>query len=76
MDKPTLREAVNRFCLACKSNDVWAIGNCETEDCQLHPVRPNQALKGKQPLDYDLEELQQSALDALHLVGLKGKPYV
>lgn len=77
MDKPpTLRDCVTQFCLECKENDIWAIGNCAKEECPLHPVRPNKSLIGKQPDDYDLDELQQSVLDALNFTGLKEKPYV
>ncbi len=73
---PTLRDCVTQFCLWCKNHDVWAIGNCAKEECPLHPVRPNKSLMGKQQDDYDLDELQQSVLDALNFTGLKEKPYV
>ena len=76
MEKPTIRQCVTNFCLQCKNQDVWAIGNCAKEECPLHPVRPNKVLLGKTPDDYDLDELQQSVLDALHFTGLKEKPYV
>lgn len=73
---PTLRDCVTRFCLDCKSHDIWEIGNCANVECPLYPVRPNRSLKGKSPEDYDLDELQQSVLDALEFTGLKEKPYV
>lgn len=69
--KPTLREAINTFCLQCQQENIWAIGNCAKQDCALHPVRSNQALLGKQEDDYDEEEVRQEVLDALHFHGLK-----
>ncbi len=68
--KPTLREAVNNFCLKCQHNDVWAIGNCSNTECELHKVRPNQSLFGKWSEDYDADEVKQEVLDALHFTGL------
>lgn len=73
---PSAQSCINRFCLSCRNHDIWAVGNCEKTECSLYPVRPNRSLKGKSPEDYDLDELQQSVLDALEFTGLKEKPYV
>ncbi len=72
----SLRNAINAFCLECRHDDVFAIGNCENTECKLHAVRPNQVLHGKVQESYDLSELKQSALDALQFTGLKEKSYV
>jgi hypothetical protein len=69
--KPTLREAINTFCLQCKQQDVWAVGNCTKTECALYLVRPNQVLLGKSEDDYDQEEVRQEVLDALQFSGLK-----
>ncbi len=76
MKKRTAQDCLNTFCLQCKDHDLFAIGNCAKEECPLHPLRPNRSLKGKCYDDYDLDELQQSVLDALEFTGLKEKPYV
>ncbi len=72
----SLRKAINAFCLECRHDDVFAVGNCEKTECKLHSVRPNQVLQGKVQESYDLSELKQSALDALQFTGLKEKSYV
>lgn len=69
--KPTLREAINTFCLNCQNNNVWSVGNCAKTNCALHSVRPNQLLLGKHEDDYDEEEVRQEVLDALQFNGLK-----
>ena len=74
--KPSLRYCIDLFCLQCKSHDPWAVGNCDRVECSLHPVRPNQALLGKQPTDYVESEVKQEVLDALHFKGLKEFRYV
>lgn len=76
MKKLTAQDCINAFCLTCKDHDLFAIGNCAKDDCPLHPLRPNRSLKGKSLDDYDLDELQQSVLDALDFTGLKEKSHV
>jgi len=76
MKKLNAQDCLTAFCLQCKDHDLFAIGNCAKEECPLYPLRPNRSLKGKSPEDYDLDELQQSVLDALEFTGLKDKPYV
>ena len=69
--KPTHVQCVRLFCMNCKQQNEWEVANCENETCHLHPVRPNQGLKGKSPEDYDLDELEQQILDNLNFKGLK-----
>lgn len=69
--KPTHVQCVRLFCMNCKQQNEWEVANCENEACHLHPVRPNQGLKGKSPEDYDLDELEQQILDNLNFKGLK-----
>ncbi len=71
--KPTLRQCIDRFCLNCKSNDVYAVGNCAKEECALWSVRPNQSLLGQSDEDDDPEETKQEILDALEFHGLTEK---
>ena len=69
--KPSLRQAVDQFCLRCRDQDVFAIANCETFECPLHPVRSNQALCGKVMEDFDTDTLVQSVEDALDFPSLQ-----
>ncbi len=64
-------QCVHNFCMICQSQDAWKVGNCEKTECALHSVRPNQGLMGKQPTDYDLDEIEQQVLDNLNFQGLK-----
>ena len=63
----TIRQAVDEFCLQCRGNDPFAVGNCERESCPLWPVRPNRSLQGLTPLDFDCDDATQEVLDALDL---------
>lgn len=69
--KPTPIQCIRLFCLRCKHDNEWLVANCKDERCFLHPVRPNQGLQGKNPEDYDLDELSQQVLDNLNFKGLK-----
>ena len=71
MKKPTLRQAIDQFCLQCRNNDVFAIANCSQSECPLHPVRSNQVLQGKGIEDFDAESLVQSVEDALDFPSLQ-----
>ena len=68
---PSLRACVTAFCLRCRSDDLWAVANCDQLECSLHPVRPNQRLQGQTPADFALDEVRQEILDALDLQGLQ-----
>lgn len=65
------REAVYQFCMACKRQDAWAVGNCEILTCALYPVRPNQRLQGQRKEDLDMEVIEQDVVDQLNFTGLK-----
>lgn len=67
MSAPTLRSCVDAFCSQCRDHDPFAIGNCNRETCPLWPVRPNQILHGKTPLDFEDDDVRQEVLDALDL---------
>lgn len=64
-------QAIRLYCLQCRCQDEWAVGNCESCECPLHSVRPNQGLFGKQRDQYDLDELAQQVRDNLDFDGLK-----
>ena len=72
----SLRECIDRFCMECQNEDVFAIANCERDRCALHPARPNQRLKGKTKSDYEFVDLSQEVLDAMVFTGLKEKTYI
>lgn len=63
----SLRQAVDLFCARCRDGDPFAIGNCERDSCALWPVRPNQILYGRTPLDFAQDDVRQEVLDALDL---------
>lgn len=65
------RLLVERFCLNCKNGDLFAIGNCESVECALHAGRPNRALQGQQPEEYDEELLADQIEARLNVNGLK-----
>jgi hypothetical protein len=71
MKKPTLRQAIDQFCLSCRQQDVFAIANCDQPDCPLHPVRPNRVLQGKAVEDFDVDTLVQSVADELDFPSLQ-----
>lgn len=64
-------QAIRLYCLQCRHQDEWAVGNCDRSYCPLHSVRPNQGLQGKQRDQYDLDELAQQVRDNLDFDGLK-----
>jgi hypothetical protein len=71
MKKPTLRQAINAFCLDCQHDDVFAIANCAKVECALHLVRPNQVLEGHTQDEYDRDDLIQAVEDSLMFPTLK-----
>jgi hypothetical protein len=71
--KPTLRQAIDRFCLSCQHNDLFAVANCDNIECALHSVRANQRLKGCKRSDFSDKELVQIVADALAFPKLKEK---
>jgi hypothetical protein len=72
----SLRDCINRFCMECRSEDIFAIANCDKELCPLYPARPNQSLLGKTPDDYEFVDLSQEVLDAMTFTGLREKEHV
>jgi hypothetical protein len=56
--------------------DIYAIGNCHTHECPLHPVRPNQSLMGLSSDNHQDELVRQEVIDDLELKGLKEKTHV
>ena len=62
---------IRNFCLKCKQNDAWAVGNCAAIECALHPVRPNQSLCGQPMVAWETEDCTDQVLAHLEARGLK-----
>lgn len=65
------RLLIERFCLNCKKGDLFAIGNCANESCELHAGRPNRSLQGHEPEAYDEDVLADQIETRLNVNGLK-----
>lgn len=65
------RQAVVNFCMACKKNDGFAVGQCTTYDCPLYLFRPNRNLLGKKAADFVPEVYEQQVIDQLNLHSIE-----
>jgi len=65
------RKAIINFCMACKKNDAFAVGQCTTYDCPLHLVRPNRSLVGKPIEEFTPDRYEQQVMDQLNLHSLE-----
>ena len=65
------RLMIERFCLECKDDDIFAVSICERAFCPLWEGRPNQRLQGKQEEDYDDVELADQVSEQLNINSLQ-----
>jgi hypothetical protein len=76
MSYALMRDCIERFCTDCQCGDIYAIGNCNREQCPLYPVRPNRSLKGLCADQHAEALVKCEVIDDLELKGLKEKSYV
>ncbi len=67
----SMRACIDRFCLQCKHNDPWAVGNCDNTECQLNPVRPNKMLLGTEKDKINVDGVVEEINDIIKFIGLK-----
>lgn len=65
------RLMIERFCLECKDDDIFAVSNCKRAFCPLWEGRPNKRLQGKQEEDYDDVKLADQVSEQLNINGLQ-----